>query len=240
MVMLSKLLLILATLDYSMSYDPLQASECNKTAYEIWYNTPYNNNAILRLLYREFLLVTRSDTRLWKVLDLDNVNEEQLYSFTLSKGQVIELTAVKCKESFHQLTLDLAGMHGPVSEESIYNEMCNSFCTTNNKLRSEALEYSDCSCMELPFTSSSIPDNEELLNVTNAGGWCRENSGRILCNALERCGIWNCALDDFHCPRREYETYYGSCSDAFKLLPSISASWSIAFVLFMHFFLGSL
>ena len=214
-----------------------QQQHCNKTAYKTWYDSAYNNNVILRELYREFLLVSRADTRLWKVLDLEEVDEEQLYSFTLSKGQVIELTAVKCKDSLNQLTVNLAGMHGPVSDESIYDEMCNDFCTTNDKLRSEALEFSQCSCMELPFSSSSMPeDDPSLLNVTRTGGWCRENSGRVLCNSLERCGIWNCALDDFHCPRREYDTYYGSCSYASIFTPFLTTPWSIALSLLVNFY----
>lgn len=185
---------------------------CNKTAYESWYDIPYENEYIIR--------------QLWKYLDFEK-NGFDKYSFSLKKGQVMELTSIRCQESIRQLRLNLAGKHGPVSDQQIYDKMCSKFCITNDKLREEAMNYSNCNCLEL----STQP---EELSFHIEGDWCHMNTGRILCHELERCGVWNCNLVDFHCPRREYNTHfvplkgYGNvCSNAILLLP-LRGAWLFA------------
>ena len=45
-------------------------------------------------------------------------------------------------------------------------------------------------------------------NFRMEGDFCYGNSGRILCRHLERCGVWNCRVGDFMCPRHEYNKLY--------------------------------
>ena len=49
------------------------------------------------------------------------------------------------------------------------------------------------------------------------GDWCSHNSARMLCEIIGFCGIWECKIDDFMCPRHEYNKKvislkgYGNC-----------------------------
>lgn len=55
---------------------------------------------------------------------------------------------------------------------------------------------------------------------TRAGQFCARNSGRLLCETLDRCGVWDCRLGDFMCPRHEFNKEwtrfrgFGDCSAA--------------------------
>ena len=97
------------------------------------------------------------------------------------------------------IKLGLSGRHGPVSEQAVYDVMCMEFCTVNDLYRFQAMQRSGCTCMEL----STKPDE---IGFSRPGDWCRENSGRMMCEELERCGTWECEMEDFLCPRLEYNT----------------------------------
>ena len=49
------------------------------------------------------------------------------------------------------------------------------------------------------------------------GDLCHHNSARLLCEILGQCGEWECTLQDFMCPRYEYNRRiipykgYGDC-----------------------------
>ena len=183
----------------------MELPKCNMTAYSDWYNAPLNRSKLNKRLKVKIQDLTRADKKLWKELNMENLNIIRhgdgsyfdLQSFVLSNGQAIHLLDNLCKKSLKQLELDLAGTHGPVSDQSIHDEMCNDFCINNDNLRDEAMRTSKCTCYELSTKRKDLSYHVE-------GDWCRSNSGMLLCNELERCGIWECAIDDFHCRRREY------------------------------------
>ena len=150
------------------------------------------------VLETNLLSIERSDMEVWRTMDFHSNQEKFLQGRgVISNGQAMEVSAVWCKEALTQLTIDLAGKHGPVSDLSIHDQMCNAFCITNDILREEAMTTSECNCLQLSTKTSD-------LSYTKTGDWCLKNSGRILCSELGRCGIWECALEDFHCPRRDY------------------------------------
>jgi len=138
--------------------------------------------------------VPKTDERWW-----DIVKYTQDSFFTLTNGHAMEVLGTKCRQYIKAINVGLAGKHGPVSEQAIYDVMCTEYCNFSDLLRVEALETSGCTCMDLSTTSDQI-------GYSRQGDWCRENSGKILCEELDRCGVWNCQLVDFECPRQEYNT----------------------------------
>ena len=74
--------------------------------------------------------------------------------------------------------------------------MCSDECQDSDILHLEAMMQSGCDCLEL----SPTPDEE---HYTVEGEFCLKNSGRLLCDTLERCGVWDCRPGDFMCPRHE-------------------------------------
>lgn len=118
--------------------------------------------------------------------------------------------------------------------------MCMKFCTLNDLFRVKAMEYSGCTCIEL----STMPDE---IGYSLPGDWCREESGRMMCEELDRCGTWQCELYDYECPRQEYNTLQidlrgsakpdmeGQCSAG----AALKAGWAAgAAALFAGFALG--
>jgi hypothetical protein len=83
------------------------------------------------------------------------------------------------------------------------------------------MEWTGCSCLQL-----STPAESPLYRYQ--GDFCTENSGRLLCDILGICGVWDCAIDDFMCPthemRRNQLTGYGS----FACAASASAKLGVA------------
>jgi len=98
-------------------------------------------------------------------------------------------------------------------------------------LRQAAMEATGCDCLELSTPPTSIHYHIE-------GDFCHGNSGRILCRTLERCGIWNCRLGDFMCPRHEYNFVVvpyggkGDCS-ASPAPTNVRCSWLLTGVAIM-------
>mmetsp|Transcript_9319 Transcript_9319/g.13845 ORF Transcript_9319/g.13845 Transcript_9319/m.13845 type:complete len:212 (-) Transcript_9319:106-741(-) len=171
-------------------------SACNYSRYIEWYDTPFNDPLSFELK-QIIKSATRSD-HLWKSLNLEFMYESfESGEANITNGVAMDLTSIQCREALAQLRINLAGKHGPLSDQSIHDEMCNEFCLSSDKLREDALSRTGCNCLQL----STQPDE---IAYTKKGDWCYMNSGRILCNELERCGIWKCSLSDFHCPRREY------------------------------------
>merc|ERR1712146_40564 len=54
-----------------------------------------------------------------------------------------------------------------------------------------------CTCLELSTNKTDASFRVE-------GDWCLHNSARLLCDLLGFCGIWGCRIDDFMCPRYEW------------------------------------
>jgi len=103
-----------------------------------------------------------------------------------------------------------AGRSGPVNEQFSYKALCKAECLENDQMHLDAMTYSGCTCLEL----STQPDDK---SYHIEGDWCKHNSGKLLCDILGYCGVWNCGLDDFMCPRLEWNKKmipykgYGNC-----------------------------
>lgn len=106
-----------------------------------------------------------------------------------------------------RLKFDVAGRTGPVSAPAVWTFWCGSECSVSDEYHLRAMDWTGCSCLELSTQADSPLYRFE-------GDFCRENSGRLLCDILGICGVWGCALDDFMCPahemRRNKLTGYGS------------------------------
>eukprot|EP00937_MAST-01D_sp_MAST-1D-sp2_P001628 g1628.t1 len=165
-----------------------------------------------------------------------------------------------CRVALNKLRLDIAGGHGPVKEEDVYEVMCSPECTLNDALHEQIMSDSKCTCRQLSETYSNLEAD-----------FCSANSARMLCKqyrplhamgtrvmgtednlwrdkpgllvqfeqvspgreydentapkfgyidavrinnwnqgqmsskgSLEVCGAWSCPLDDFMCPRYEW------------------------------------
>ena len=122
--------------------------------------------------------------------------------FVLTNGLATDIAVTKCTIGFTDLYTFAAGRSGPVSIQDSYKVMCSSTCLESDNLHQEAIAYSGCSCSQL-----------SLLN----NDYCKQNSGRLLCDITGYCGIWNCRIDDFMCPRYEFNRKqiflkgYGDC-----------------------------
>jgi hypothetical protein len=169
--------------------------KCNITAYYEWGAMLFGDET-LASVPEPGQRIPETQVQWWDIDKFDNV-ETGGYSLTNEHG--MEVMATKCRQYMQAIQLGLSGRHGPVSEQAVYEVMCMSFCTVNDQMRKDAMEYSCCSCMEL----STQPDE---VGFSRPGDWCREESGRMMCEELERCGTWECELDDYSCPRMEYNT----------------------------------
>ena len=119
-------------------------------------------------------------------------------------GQDMFIVSSMCESAVTLLTTRLAGKHGPVRQEDMEAIMCIQYCEDTDIMHLEAMSISGCTCAQLSSESHIELD------------FCRQNSARYLCDYLGVCGEWNCKLEDYMCPRHEWDTKYG-CSDAVSL-----------------------
>jgi hypothetical protein len=117
--------------------------------------------------------------------------------FQLSNGLALDLAVAKCKERLLLLSEFKAGKTGPVDIQNVWKAMCKDECMQSDIMHEEAMAYTGCGCLEL-----STNTNDTSFRVE--GDWCMHNSGRLLCDLLGFCGIWGCRIDDFMCPRYEW------------------------------------
>lgn len=109
--------------------------------------------------------------------------------FVLTQGLATDISVTKCSLGFSNLFTFAAGRSGPVTIQNAYRVMCSIPCLESDALHESAMEASGCSCREL-----SLEDDN----------YCKQNSARLLCDMLGFCGIWECRVDDFMCPRYEF------------------------------------
>lgn len=151
-------------------------SPCNRTKYKEWQDTKY--------------LGTLSDREsFWRY------QTKQI--FVLTNSLALQLAVAACKKRFLNLHKFKAGRQGPISIQDSYKVMCKDECTESDNLHQQAMEHSSCTCLEL-----STQEDED--SYTTEGDWCRHNSAFMLCEEIGYCGIWNCPIDDFMCPRYEW------------------------------------
>lgn len=118
-----------------------------------------------------------------------------------TNGEIMAATAALCEQSLERVERNSAGFHGNFTEQNVYDTMCHDDCITNDALRSKAMNASGCNCLEL-----STVEGDSMFKTE--GDWCRESSGAKLCKVMGQCGEWQCAIDDFHCKRMEYNTIF--------------------------------
>ena len=149
---------------------------CNVSCYDEWRSLRYTG-------------VLAADPSFW-------MYQKQTW-FELSQGLALDLASTKCAQRFDNLIRFTAGRMGPVDAQNAYRSMCSRVCLESDNMHQNALDYSGCECMSL----STQPGSK---SYRAPGDWCKHNTGRLLCDILGFCGVWECALDDFMCPRLEY------------------------------------
>ncbi|CAM9437687.1 unnamed protein product [Phaeothamnion confervicola] len=191
------LLLTTALSAFPWPTSPIASSTltCDLALYEAWYDETYSGLGSLTDI-----------EHFWIYTDV-----------TLTNGQAMDRAYTYCYYMMDQLRLDRAGRHGPVEDRFVYDVMCAPACLGSDTLREEAMAMSGCSCAELSVSQSSSTSS---FVSQETEGWCLTNTGRILCDVFERCGVWDCRVSDFMCPRHEYNKQeiefrgLGDCSAA--------------------------
>lgn len=145
--------------------------------------------------------------------------------FQLTNGLALDFAVQKCKAKLEDLKDFKAGRHGPVDPQNAWKSMCHMFCKYSDQIHYDALCYSGCTCMDV----STQRDDQTW---TRDGDWCSHNSARMLCEVIGFCGIWECKIDDFMCPRHEYNKKvislkgYGNCDRFATHLAAASSKYS--------------
>ena len=178
------------------------AGMCNIEKYYGWYNMTKRGE---QTELTNYMVKVDKQTGFWGVSEFLRYSPEPTY------GQVMEKAAQICARSLSTLKRDLSGRHGDVTDWSIFGPMCSDECLDSDILHLEAMMQSGCNCLELSPQPGDVA-------YTREGEFCRRNSGRLLCDTLDRCGVWDCRLGDFMCPRHEFNKEwtrfrgFGDCS----------------------------
>lgn len=156
------------------------SAECNLALYEAWKKETYTDP-----------LSTQSS--FWRY--------QTQTEFVLTKDLARQLAVSSCVNNFDLLYYYLAGRVGPIDIQHSYKIMCRQVCLASDELHEEAMAVSGCSCLEL---STQPTDSSYHIE----GDFCLENTARMLCDRVGYCGIWDCRIDDFMCPRYEWNKKY--------------------------------
>jgi hypothetical protein len=154
----------------------VNVTQCDLQAYKTWFNKKYTGTLA-------------ADSAFWMYQTQTQI--------TLSNGLAMGLAHSNCKRLFDSLYFYRAGRMGPISIQDSYKIMCKSYCLEMDSLHEAAMAASQCSCLEL-----STPKTDTAF--TREGDWCFQNSARMLCNIIGYCGVWNCRVSDYMCPRYEW------------------------------------
>lgn len=184
---------------------------CNLTEYAIWQDELYEG-------------ILSTDSSFWRY--------QKQKVFKLRKSLALELAVAACQRLFYNLKRFRAGRWGPVTLQNAYDAMCSDVCVESDNMHLQAMKASGCSCIDLSTKESQS-------SYVVEGDWCRHNSGMMVCKELGFCGVWECDLADFHCPRLEWNRQSiplrgpGSCiSDGFLVSP-LPIAWILSMVLAM-------
>ena len=130
----------------------------------------------------------------------------------LTQELALDMTLGNCEKHLQDLYTFRAGRPGPIDIQHAFKAMCTPDCLESDNLHQSLMQYTGCSCMKLSFQPT-----DPL--YTSDGSLCKRNTGRLLCDKIGFCGIWKCSLNDFMCPRYEFNKKiiplkgkYGSCS----------------------------
>ena len=197
---------------------PSPPSSCNLTTYHEWYEAPYEDAsqaAIIETELMNYYSIRRDEIKTWEIMNF-SLDETQLEyrrgRGSVSNGQAMELSTEWCRSGLASLLTEVAGGHGPVSDQDLHEVMCK-YCFLSDEQRAHAMNASACDCLQL----STGPEDVAFVRE---GDFCQKNSGRLLCTAFpKRCSQEDCLLKDFNCPRREYDATHvplkglgGECS----------------------------
>lgn len=152
------------------------SSTCNLTRYNEWLNEPY-------------IGVLAPDSAFWMYQTQPQI--------VLNNYFALNLAVRSCVRYFENLYFYRSGRMGPITIQDSYKIMCREYCLESDVIHQTAMNVSSCSCLEL----STQPDE---VAYTKEGDWCRHNTGHLLCGLVGYCGVWNCRIDDFMCPRYEW------------------------------------
>jgi hypothetical protein len=152
------------------------SGDCNLAKYQQWKSQLYTGPLV-------------ADSEFWRY--------QTQPDFLLTNFLATQLAVESCVRYFDLMYYYLAGRNGPVDIQTSYKTMCKSTCVESDALHQSAMEFSGCSCLELSTQESDSSYHLE-------GDFCRENSARLLCDKIGYCGVWDCRIDDFMCPRYEW------------------------------------
>ena len=203
-------------------YNAKNEKSCNRTAYKSW---AQKTVASIVMEDGSSLGVTRETIQnFWGFASVFWLDE----AVPLKRGVAMMKGARYCRLAMTQLKYDMAGSHGMIKTEFVRDVMCNPMCTESDILHEFALEVSGCTCDELSTPEESWAWHEEM-------DFCQRNSARMMCkvrmNKLRKkevkimpsliwlsflrlpyflqefdfCGTWECPMEDFMCPRYEFE-----------------------------------
>ena len=155
----------------------------------------------------------------------------------LTQELAFDLALGSCKTSFQNLYNFKAGRNGPIDIQHSFKTMCTLPCLESDLMIQSIMTYTACSCLEL-----STQPNDPL--YTSEGDLCQQNTARLLCDLVGYCGIWDCRIGDFMCPRYEfnkkeipYKGKYGNCEKIFvgagSRLDINTAVYSMTFMVVM-------
>lgn len=172
---------------------------CNLTLFNQWTQEDYSGSLL-------------KDSTFW-------IYQSQTF-FRITNDIALHLSTKGCKHEINSLLKYKVGKWGPVDIQTASKVMCSSICLESDYLHEEALKQSGCTCIEL----STQPLNPSF---SISGDFCVENSAVFLCNIIGFCGVWNCRLDDFMCPRLEFNKKhidYKNTENCLRLSSSASSS----------------
>ena len=202
---------------YCQSY--VTSSSCNLTAFANWVNLNYVGNL-------------KTDATFWRY--------QTQTAFQLQNSLALKLAFGLCSQNFLALQTFKAGRIGPIDDQTTYTVMCGKYCMEMDLIHQTGIDISGCSCLELS-TQAGAP------SYTQPGDYCIENSARMQCSLLGFCGVWNCRIDDYMCPRYEYNKRHiefmgpGSCiipATAYATTPNVPLYifTSILGIIYMFYF----
>lgn len=214
--------------DYAGSAAPTPMSKrCNLTAYEKFYNKPFDAEITTIGKPEDNFRLAGAYFEPWFWGIIETRFDE---AYALTQGVVMEQAHSRCQKALYQLTKDLSGRQGPMKDWFYWQAMCTTFCLDSDTIHEAALAASGCLCTELSVTDDDAADDDQVGDL-----FCRRNSARMLCDIHGLCGVWDCPMEDFMCPRYEYNRQFvfapnggkmGDCitSDAVQL----GVSWTLA------------
>jgi len=154
-----------------------ETSTCNTTLFKEWEN-------------KEYFGALRNDVKFWLY--------QAETQFKLPNKLALSLSRSACAKQFDLLYFYLAGRMGPIDIQHSYKTMCRLECIESDFIHQAALLASGCSCLEL-----STQPSDSSYHIL--GDFCSANTARLLCDRVGYCGVWGCRIDDFMCPRYEWD-----------------------------------